>query len=148
ILLEVVRNDKDGLLKMTDLTLEMMRYIRHHPNLTVVELYNHMLFVDEMGHQGIRKPGEFRDIIVAGFMKRNFDLDVSQSAKFNVVTDLGELTNQSLGSRYNPVPLNLAASDTKAFSLKLNVVDGTKNKFKYPVTVKATYNGSPLQGNV
>lgn len=149
ILLQVMKNDpKKGLLKFTDLTLEMMRLVRHHPNLNAVELHKHLMFADELGREGLRAPGEFAAVITENFMKRNFDLDESTTARFNVSSEEGELTATGLGSRYNPILLKLAGEQTKKYTLKMSLKDGEKNKFKYPVTVKATFKGSPLQGNV
>ncbi len=148
ILLQATKTDSKGLLKVTDLTIEMMRYMRQHPNPTVMELYNHLLFVDEMGTPGVRNPGELAPIITENFMKRNFGMDPKDIVQYIVSSELGELTYSSLGSRYNPILLRLTAEQTQSYKLKLEVKDGEKTQMKYPVTIKATFKGSPLQGNV
>ena len=137
-----------GFRKFADLLFDAMRLSRNNPDLDQQAWFRHLMFSDELGKPGVRQPGEFSAILQDVLKDRNFSFDVADNAKFPIQIAGGEeLTNQSPGSRYNAIRFDLSEGETKDFHLKIKLQDGQKTKFKYPVTLKISYQGGPLQGS-
>jgi len=137
-----------GFRKFADLIFDSMRLSRNNPSLDVQEWFRHMLFADELGKTGVRQPGEFASRLHSVLQERNFSFDTADTASFPVLVEGFEtLTDRSPGSRYRPIPLDLLENETKQFILKVQILDGAKTKLKYPVTIRASYRGGPLQGS-
>jgi hypothetical protein len=138
---------KSGLVKVTDLTMETMRLTRNHPALTAVEWFQHMLFADELGHEGLRAPGELNSLIVKALNGRNFNLDGTANAVFSVKNGAVELTSSGPGSRNNPIRVTAEGKNAQ-FALEVAVKNSANYQFKFPVTVKVNYTGGALEGAV
>jgi hypothetical protein len=139
---------RDGLAKVTDLTLEAMRLSRNHPALTANDWFDRMFFADELGRAGLRERGELRALILKSLAGRNYILEDAQPAAFIVMNGDQTLTSTGPGSRPNPIKLQLAETETSSFVLSLKISSGTQYKFRYPVTIHAEFLTSPLQGAV
>lgn len=138
-----------GLHMMTDLTLEAMRLTRNHPALTANDWFEHMLYADELGKPGVREPGAMKNHIINALQSRNFNLDRSPVAEFNVkFGDDTTLTNVSPGSRGNPLTHILKEGEEVSYNLKLSLKSSESIKFKYPVKIEIVLNGGPLEGAV
>lgn len=139
---------KEGLRKVTDLTMEAMRLTRNHPELTAVDWFEHMLFADELGRAGVRAPGELRQMILKALNGRNFNMDGSAPAAMVVKNGNVELSSDGAGSRNRPI--KVAAEDQKPaeFNIEVAVKNSATYQFKFPVTVKVNYTGGALEGGV
>ncbi|MCB0348340.1 MAG: hypothetical protein KDD37_05865, partial [Bdellovibrionales bacterium] len=144
----VAAEGKLGLHKVTDLTLEAMRLTRNHPGLTASGWFSHMLFADEIGRQGIRAPGELKDLIMAALNGRNFSLDGKKVASFSLKNKTQEVDPRTPGSRQSPVPVRLSANQKATFNLNMEMIDSDVYKFKYPLQVKVQLQKGPLQGAI
>ncbi|MBS1958379.1 MAG: hypothetical protein JST80_02815 [Bdellovibrionales bacterium] len=143
--------DKDnGLHKVADIVLEAMRLSRDHPKLDANEWFNHILFADSLGRDGLRKPGEMHNLIVAALNGRNFRLDGGQTATLSLKNDQTnvEITSSAIGSRYKPIVVTIKKDETKELKVGVSIKSSPTYAFKYPVTVKFEYLKSPLQGSV
>lgn len=138
---------REGLLKVTDLTLEAMRLTRNHPNLTALDWFEHMLFADELG-SSVRRRGELKDLVLQSLNGRNFVFGNTQPALFTLKNGEDEVTSKSLGSRGNPIKLQLKESEKANYTLKVSVKNGANYSFKFPVTVKVDFKTGALQGAV
>jgi hypothetical protein len=139
---------RDGLRKVTDLTMEAMRLTRNHPALTANDWFEHMLYADELGRQNLRAPGELRGVILEALRTRNFQ---DAPAKFTVLQQAAlmpefELTDKSVGSRYNPHMATLKADEKATFELNMQLFSSGAFQFHYPVRIEVGLNGGPLQG--
>ena len=137
-----------GLTKVTDLTLETMRLTRNNPGLTANDWFAHMLFADQLGNKPVRAPGELNALILQALSGRNFNLDGSVAATFTVLVGNNELTSNSLGARENPIKVKLAADATQSYAMSVKLKSSPGFQFKYPVTVKVSFVGGPLQGAI
>jgi len=137
-----------GLKKVTDLTLESMRLCRNHPRLTADEWFNHMLFADELGAEGVRAPGELRPFILHALAGRNFDLGGRAVAKFVLKNRDEEVLNEGPGSRGTPIRVELAPDQSASFPLSVSLSNSEVYGFKFPVTVKVEYRKGALQGAI
>lgn len=144
----MARFGKDGLKKVTDLTMETMRLTRNHPGLTAVDWFQHMLFADELGRAGVRAPGELRDVILKALNGRNFNMDGTAPADLLVKNGSEELTSNGPGSRSNPIKVTLGDQKSAEFNLEVSVKNSANYQFKFPVTVKVNYKGGALEGGV
>lgn len=166
---------RDGLAKMTDLTLETMRLTRNHPALTANDWFEHMLYADQLGRPGLRAPNEMNHHIVEALRSRNFRMDRGPVAAFNVryqsdnsqptrnsdadsdadnkmpdspSADTTELTSDSPGSRYKPLTHELAENEEVQYELTTSLTDSEVYQFHFPVRVEVHFTGGPLQGAV
>lgn len=137
-----------GFRKFADLILDSMRLSRNNPDLNLQEWFRRVLFADQWGKPGIRKPGEFASRIQAVLQERNFSFDPADSAQLPIeIVGVDTLTGSSPGSRYNPIRVDLQTGESKQFQLKIKAVDGAKTRFQFPVKVSVSYRGGPLQGS-
>ncbi|MDZ4675966.1 MAG: hypothetical protein SGI74_00520 [Oligoflexia bacterium] len=139
---------REGVRKMTDLTLEAMRLSRNHPALTANEWYNRMLFADQMGSLKVRNPGELKPLILKALAGRNFSLVNAPAASAPLFIGQNEVTGYSLGSRRQPIKLSLVATEKISYNLSLKPQGTDTYKFQYPLTVKVFFRSGPLQGAV
>lgn len=137
-----------GLQKVTDLTLEAMRLTRNHPGLTANGWFDHMLFADDVGHLPVRRPGEMRRLIIDALAGRNFNLDGAPVATFELKHAGLDVTATSAGSRANPIPVRLAAYESKAYTINVQLKNTPTYEFQFPVTVKVSLRGGPIQGAI
>lgn len=144
----MARDGKEGLHKVTDLTMETMRLTRNHPGLTAVDWFEHMLFADEMGREGVRAPGELRQMILKALNGRNFNLEGTAPAALVVKNGADELGSTGPGSRGNPIKVKLDDQKTAEFNMEVSVKNSTHYQFKFPVTVKVNFTGGALEGGV
>jgi hypothetical protein len=137
-----------GFRKFADLLFDSMRLSRNNPGLDLQEWFRHMLFADELGKPGLREKGEFATKLGEVLKARNFSFDPADSASLPImVVGYEALTNSSPGSRYNKIEFDLQQNETKTFHLKIKIQDGNLTKFKYPVRLRISYRGGPLQGS-
>lgn len=139
---------RDGLRKITDLTMETMRLTRNHPELAAVDWFQHMLFADELGSKGMRAPGELKEMIIKALNGRNFNMDGSVPALLTVKNGSSEVTSSGPGSRNNPIRVSLGEQKSAEFNLDVSVKNSAAYQFKFPVTVKVNYTGGALEGGV
>ncbi len=144
----MARYGKSGLHKVTDLTMETMRLTRNHPALTAVEWFQHMLFADEMGREGVRAPFELKDLILKALNGRNFNMEESTPALFVVKNGANEVTSTGPGSRNNPIKIKWVEGEVASFNMEVGVKNAPNYRFKFPVTVKVNYSGGALEGAV
>ena len=144
----VSKYGRAGLTKVTDTILEGMRLCRNHPRLTAQEWFSHLLFADQLGREGIRAPGELSLLILDALANRNFSMSNEQAAAFVLKNQNNEITSDSLGSRSMPIGVLLTEDQTVSFSMNASVKNGQVYQFKFPVTVKVSFNNGPLQGAV
>ncbi|MBC7465337.1 MAG: hypothetical protein H7256_05040 [Bdellovibrio sp.] len=135
-----------GVLKVGDLTMETMRLCRNHPGLTAELWFSHMLFADQLGHDGVRAPNEMNDLILNSLAGRNFTFENQKRAEFKISANGSEVLSRGPGSRNNPIPFAAAPTEFASFDLQVTATDGDLYKIKYPVTVKVQYENGPLQG--
>lgn len=133
--------------KVTDLTLEAMRLSRNHPKLAAKDWFQHMIFADERGSER-RAPGEFNQLILSALADRNFSLSEEAPAQMDVLIDGTAMVMDGAGTRYKPVQLKLKENQTKSFQAQVRLKNSSFFQFKFPVTIKAQYQGSPLQGAI
>lgn len=140
----------DGLRKVTDVVLEAMRLCRDNPGLTAQDWFNHMLFADSLGRPGVRGVGELRELILSSLAGRNFSLDTTDAANLAIqnVTMGIELGSRGPGSRPSPIPVELTPEAESLFNLEARVTGASHYQFRFPVTVKVSLNGGPLQGAI
>jgi hypothetical protein len=138
----------DGVVKVTDLTLETMRLTRNFPGLTANDWFNHMLFADQVGSLKIRNPGELHSLILKALAGRNFSLENAPVASAALYLGTTEVTGYSAGSRRQPIRLSLAPTEKASYDVTLQPKGTATYKFQYPLTVKALFNKGPLQGGV
>lgn len=144
---------REGLLRMADLTLETMRLTRDHPRLTAAVWFEQMKYVDslvrpELGFQ--RQAGELLPFVELALSRRNYAAGKSPAA-FEVRYGSGSgtlLTDRSPGSRGEPIVLNASGPELQRFPVRVTLKDGDDYHFQFPVTVRITTTGSPLQGAV
>ena len=137
---------REGLTKVTDLTLETMRLTRDYPGLTANGWFDHMIFADELGHGNIRKGGELKPLIIDALNGRNFNLEGSTIASYSLKNGQDEVLAGTPGSRQRPIPITLKPTETATYNLAVALKDGTNYSFHYPVQVKVVLRGGPLQG--
>ncbi len=136
-----------GIVKITDLTLEAMRLCRNHPGLTAQDWFNQMLFADERG-SSLRVPAELKQIILSSLASRNFTFTNEPPASLVTLIDGAPMVQDGLGTRYNPIQLEMGPNESKNFKIKVSLQEASFYRFKYPVQVKVQTNSSPLQGAV
>lgn len=146
----IARDGLVGLDKVSDVVLEGMRLTRDYPGLTAAEWFNHILFADQLGRAGLRKPGELRELLLAALAGRNFKFDSGTVAQFSLVNthSKSEVVSGQPGSRQAPISVLLGKDDTAQFELSAGVMSSDAYPFQYPVTVKAQFRGGPIQGAV
>jgi hypothetical protein len=127
----------EGVHKMTDLTMETMRFTRFHPKLTAADFFEHMQFADSLGRTGLREPGEFSNIISEALARRNFESDDKLAAAFSLKYNDKEVSRGELGARNKEVNVTLPKDGTAKFKLSMQLSDGKGFKWTYPVTIKA-----------
>ena len=143
--------EKEGLLglqKVTDLTLEAMRFTRNHPELTATEWFSHLLFADDLGHLPLRRPGELRATIEEALNGRNFSLTGAATADFKLMNGQQDIKSTGYGSRAQPLPVKLRPGESKDFQLRVQLKSSETYSFKYPVTIKVQLRQAPIQGAV
>ncbi|NBT59481.1 hypothetical protein EBT16_11920, partial [bacterium] len=116
--------EKEGLLglqKVTDLTLEAMRFTRNHPELTATEWFSHLLFADDLGHLPLRRPGELRATIEEALNGRNFSLTGAATADFKLMNGQQDIKSTGYGSRAQPLPVKLRPGESKDFQLRVQL---------------------------
>lgn len=139
---------RNGLIKITDLTLEAMRLARNHPGLTANAWFERMLLADSLGREGIRAPGELAAFINTALQSRNFRMDKGPVAKFTIKNGNEELTSSSPGSRYNAIPVTLKPDQEQQYTLTMQATPSEFFQFKYPLKIKVGLNGGPLEGAI
>jgi hypothetical protein len=144
----MVREGRLGLHKVTDLTLEAMRLTRNHPGLTANGWFNHMIYADDLGREGLRTPGEMKDLIVSALNGRNFSLDNQATASFSLKHKNKEVDPRTPGSRQSPIPVAINEDQTATYNLQVKMIDSEIYKFQYPLTVKVQLQKAPLQGGI
>ncbi|MES3036708.1 MAG: M36 family metallopeptidase [Bdellovibrionota bacterium] len=137
-----------GLVKVTDLTMDAMRLSRNHPALTANVWFDNMLLADKLGRLGLRVPGEMRELVVSALQSRNFRFDQGTPAKMVVTENNAELTDSSIGTRYNPYIHHLKEGETVSHDIKVSLQGSENYRFQYPVTVKVGFKDWALQGAV
>jgi hypothetical protein len=144
----VAKFGQAGVKKMADLTMDTMRLTRNHPGLTANDWFEHMLFADQLG-SALRAPGEMGSLITSALALRNFNLDNSPVAEFNIIVDGNSiLTGKSLGSRERPYYVELKAGETAEHQLEMSLQSTANYKFRYPLKVEVNFNGGPLEGAI
>jgi hypothetical protein len=138
---------KAGVRKVTDLILEAMRLSRDHPALTADGWFDHVRFADTRGRRGFRRAGELRPVIDAALASRNFlpEADRGQFVFRHAGADVGD---GELGTRYNEIPLELAATGAQTYDLEIQAKDGAVFRFDWPVEVRVFFNSGPLEGAI
>ena len=138
----------DGVVKVTDLTMEAMRLSRNHPGLTASDWFNRMLFADELGHEPVRKAGELGALIQQALAGRNFSFDGKGIATFELKHEGVEVDPSAAGSRGSPIPVSLKKGEKATYTVKVKAKGTAAYPFTYPLTVKVGLRGGPLQGGV
>lgn len=143
----------EGIARVADLTLETMRLTRDHPALTAESWFEHMVYADSLSYLlpngKMRAAGELRDLIVAALASRNYSMKSEDvPAELHLQNGKDEVLDVGPGSRGRPVELVLAENESKDFELNVSVKDGSFFRFQYPVTIRASFVGGPLQGAV
>lgn len=139
---------REGLLRMTDLTLEAMRLTRDHPALTAEVWFEQMKYADSLPRTtGLfeRGPGELQSIIDAALSSRNYKKG-SKPGRFVVQYKGDELNDRDAGSRQSPISLDASGPQTQSFDLTVTLIDGDEFQFRYPATVRVAFSGGALQG--
>jgi hypothetical protein len=146
----VARDGQAGFAKVVDVILEAMRLSRDHPALTAQIWLEHIMFADSLGRPGVRQPGELSSLLLGAVGGRNFKIKGGTVAKFTLtnVTSHEEVIPDGAGSRQKPFPIKIAANATAHFDLTAALQSSDEYKFVYPVTVKVTFEGGPIQGAV
>lgn len=144
----ITKMGRNGLLKFSDLTMETMRLTRNNPGLDANGWFEHMLYADELGHDGVREKGEMREFILTALRTRNFNLDRSPAASMTITSDVAELNDKGPGSRRSPISHALGEGQEATHTLQLSLKSSEGYPFKYPVTIEVGFNGGPLQGAV
>jgi hypothetical protein len=140
--------DREGVLRMTDLTLETMRLTRDHPKLTAEVWFEQMKYVDTLTRKipNInRQPGELLQVINQSLAKRNYSPSKAP-ARFDVSYKDQVLSDRDDGSRSSPIAIDPKGPKIQSFDLTLSLIDGDVTKFNYPVTVRIAFGGGALQG--
>ncbi len=140
--------NRDGLRKVADLTMETMRFTRNHPALDANGWFEHMVFADSLGADGVRAKGELKDLIIVALAGRNYSLDGGVIAEFSLKNGTDEVASGKPGSRNSPLHAVFAGASTSTYHLSVKLTDGDAYKFKFPVTVKVEYHAGALQGAV
>lgn len=143
----IAKYGRQGLVKVTDLVLETMRFCRDHPELTADGWFEHMLFADSLGHPGVRDEGELKPLIDQALASRNFAA-VADRGQFIFKYNGQPLDADTLGTRGNEIPLALAATATSTYELEIQAVDGANFHYDWPVEVRVFFNSGPLQGAI
>ena len=143
---------REGLLRMADLTLETMRLTRDHPRLTAAIWFEQMKYVDTLARDVAgfeRQPGDLRAFIDDALASRNYAAG-QRPASFEVTfaNDGKVLRDRGPGSRGEPIPLDPKGASVQSFALRVKLSDGDNYRYRFPVTVKVTATGSPLQGAI
>lgn len=144
----IARDGQIGVKKVTDLTLEAMRLCRNHPGLTAQEWFNHMLFADERGTEGVRTSGEMRSLILAALAGRNFDLAGESQAGFALRQNGSDVDGFGPGSRRRPITAMLNADVTLTTAMEAQLRSSRDYAFHYPVKVQVVLRGGPIQGAI
>jgi hypothetical protein len=139
-----------GLDKVTDVVLEAMRLTRDYPGLTAADWFKHIQFADSLGRPGVRAPGELGPLLLQALASRNFKLDGGVTASFTLVNtnSNAEVVAGKPGSRQSPILVEIPKTDSAHFELTAQVKNSDTFSFKFPVTVKALYNGGPIEGAI
>lgn len=141
------KNGQRGVKQVIDLVLETMRLCRDHPELTAGVWFEHMRFADSLGRSGVRAKGELLALIDQALASRNF-AQANERRKLSLKYQDAEVNAGSVGSRGHEIQRTLAPSETTELELKVQVNDGEKLQFHYPLEVHVSYQGGPLQGAV
>ncbi len=145
--LAAIAGEIDGLHAFTDLTLEAMRLTRNHPSLSAAAWFEHLLYADSLGSE-VRRPERFRAAILEALKKRNFSFSRTFTpAAMTVSVDGQDLTNESPGSRENPINLCQAVLPA-TFNLRVALTSGDAEFIRFPATVKVEYQKGALQGAI
>jgi hypothetical protein len=139
---------KEGLLRMTDLTLEAMRLTRDHPALTAEVWFEQMKYADSLPRTTSafeRRPGELLGIIDAALSSRNYKKG-RKPGRFVVQFNGNELNDRDAASRQQPIALDPNGPKTQKFDLTVTLVDGDEFRFSYPATIRVAFSGGALQG--
>jgi hypothetical protein len=139
---------QQGLVKITDLTLEAMRLTRDHPGLTADDWFSHMLFADELGRPGVREPGELKELITDSLDSRNFAADPNERAIFSLTLKDSEIEAGSPGSRGFEIPVPIRENETATYELATVLNSSENYKFNYPLEVRVYLRTGPLQGAI
>jgi hypothetical protein len=138
---------RQGLIAFTDLTLEAMRFTRNHPALSAASWFEHMLYADELGST-VRTSGKYREVILNALKARNFSFSKSfRPASMTITFDGKELTNESQGSRENPITY-CGQEGVINHDLKLSLRSGDARFINFPAVVKIEYKQGALQGAI
>ncbi len=138
---------RQGLVSFTDLTLEAMRFTRNHPSLSASSWFEHMIYADDLG-SSVRASGKYREVILNALKARNFSFSKSfRPASMTITFDGKELTNDSPGSRENPL-VHCGEEGDINFDLKLALRSGDANFINFPVIAKVEYREGALQGAI
>ncbi|MEI8026925.1 MAG: hypothetical protein WCI18_11315 [Pseudomonadota bacterium] len=140
--------DREGILRMTDLTLETMRLTRDHPRLTAEVWFEQMKYVDTLNREIPtlnRQAGQLLEIINQSLAKRNYSPSQTP-AKFEIKYKDSILTDRGEGSRASPILVDANGPKIQTYELNLSLIDGDSTKFKFPVTIRVAFRGGALQG--
>ncbi len=143
----IAKYGREGLVKVSDLTMEAMRLTRNHPQLTAQEWFNHMMYADENDSQ-YRKAGELRDILVSGLEGRNYRFDEKSPASLTLLNNGSEVTDRTPGSRGAPILYTTTADSLITHHMTVKLQSTDTYKFVYPVKVRVQFEGGPLQGAI
>ena len=141
---------KQGLAQVTDVVLEAMRLTRDYPGLTAKDWFEHLLFADSLGREGVRAPGELKPFVLATLAGRNFDLDGGEGAAFSLqnAATHREITSRGPGSRNAPITVRIPKDGTANFALEASLRSSKNFAFQYPIDIKVMYKGGPLEGAI
>jgi hypothetical protein len=143
----ITKFGRDGVVKVTDLTMEAMRLARNHPHLTAQDWFNHMMYADDIP-SSVRQAGELKAVLIASLEGRNYRFDDKAPANMTLRNGENEVTDRTPGSRGAPISYELKAEDTITHHLSVQLKGTDTYKFVYPVKVKVQLEGGPLQGAI
>lgn len=136
---------------MGALLLETMRYFRGVPRLDWARVRDVVLFASSVpetfAHIGTDRAGVLTPFLAAAFAERNLPVAGSGTRARITLEDGGvTLTSDSPYSRYDASPRVVGEKGTLVMRLSLS--DGDAARYRFPVAVRASVQGSPLQGGM
>jgi hypothetical protein len=112
------------------------------------ECFDHMVFADQLGHEPIRKSGELKELILSSLGSRNFVFGEQKPAQFTISYAGKSVEAGTDGSRQKPIPVTLAETETATYPIQIAVQDGDIYKYQFPLTIRVSFEGGPLQGAI
>ena len=145
-----------GAKKASDLVMDAMRLTRRFANLNLNEWYDALVLADRLGKPGLRASGELASKIHHSFSARNFIENHDPETMLNIYYENQVVDEESLGSRYNPVPVTFPGADVqvpqlpdqKQLSVQLRL-EKIAGEFQFPLKVKVSFKETnALQGAI